>query len=104
LKIAFLPLGVLILAAGGPPRLTLTVEPPMPAILETAPLGTEVATLTAGWSNGRPFKGTFSFVPPYADDNKTFAISGDRLVLNPAGPGVNGDAGSVHHVTVQASQ
>jgi hypothetical protein len=95
---------VLILAAGGPPALTLSVVPTDPTIMETAPLGTQVASLTAGWSNGRPFKGASVFVPPYADDNKTFAISGDRLILNPAGPGVVGDAGGVHCVTVQASQ
>jgi hypothetical protein len=30
-----------------------------------------------------------SFAPPYSNDKGTFAISGNNLILNPAGPGVS---------------
>jgi hypothetical protein len=87
-----------------PPALTLTVTPPNPSIPQTAPLGSFVAKVTAAWSNGAPFTGTIQFVAPNFDDGGTFALSGSDLIVSPVGMGVNGDGGTVQHVTVQASQ
>jgi hypothetical protein len=67
-------------------------------------LGSAVATITATWSDGSPFTGTLSFGAPYSNDNATFAISGNNLIINPAGPGVSGDANTTQNVTIVATQ
>jgi hypothetical protein len=89
--------------------LTLTLNPQMPSIPASAPLGTVVATATAAWSDGSPFTGMLGFTTPYADDGGTFALSCTtcataNLVVNPLGLGVGADGGTVQNVTVVATQ
>lgn len=86
------------------PYLTLSFDPPNPGIAGNAPAGTVVATIAATWSDGTPFIGTLSFGPPYFNDNATFAISGNQLIVNSAGPGVSADGGTPQNVTVTATQ
>jgi hypothetical protein len=86
------------------PCLTLSFNPPNPTISTTTPVGTVVATMTAPWSNGSPFTGTFGFASPYSNDQGTFAISGNSLIIAPAGPGVSGDGGRLQNVTITAMQ
>jgi hypothetical protein len=86
------------------PTLTLSFSPPNPSIASYAPTGTVVATIVVTWSNGAPFTGTLSFGFPYSNDNSTFAISGDQLIINPKGPGVSADGGSLQNVTITANQ
>ncbi len=86
-----------------PPYLTLSFNPPNPSIAASAPLGSVVATITATWSDGGPFTGTLSFGPPYSNDNGVFAISGNNLIVNPAGPGISADANTTLNVTVVAT-
>jgi len=69
-----------------------------------AALGSAAATITATWSDGSPFTGTLTFGSPYSNDNATFAISGNNLIINPAGPGVSADANTVQNVTIVATQ
>ena len=86
------------------PALTLSFNPPVPSIASNAPPGTVVATINATWSNGAPFTGTLSFAAPYSNDNAIFAISGDELIINPQGPGVSADSGTLQNVTITATQ
>jgi hypothetical protein len=67
-------------------------------------LGTIVATVTAAWSDGSTFTGTLGFVGPYYDDGGTFALSGNKVIVNPAGMGLLGDGGSTQFVTINAAQ
>jgi hypothetical protein len=86
------------------PYLTLSFNPPNPSIASNAPAGTAVATIAATWSDGTPFTGTLSFGVPYSNDNATFAIFGNSLIVNSAGPGVSADGGTTQNVTVTATQ
>ena len=91
------------------PTLTLTFAPQMPSIPASTSLGTVVATVTAAWSDGSAFTGTLMFGAPYRDDGGTFALScmqcaTANIVVNPAGPGVTGDGGTVQNVTVVATE
>ncbi len=86
------------------PYLTLSFNPASPSIANNAPAGTVVATITAKWSNGNPFTGTLSFGAPDSNDKATFAISGNLLIVNPAGPGLSVDGGTTQFVTIVATQ
>jgi len=84
--------------------LVLSFNPPNPSIPANTPLGSVVATITPTWSDGSPFTGKFSFAQPYSNDQATFAISGNNLIINPSGPGVSADANTVQNVTIVATQ
>jgi hypothetical protein len=84
------------------PVLSLSFDPPNPSIPKTARGGTTVATVIARWSDGTPFSGTLAFGPPYWNAGGAFAISGNKLIVNPNGPGVA--AGETTHVTIVATQ
>jgi hypothetical protein len=86
-----------------PPYLLLSFDPPNPSIAASAPLGSVVATITVGWSDGSPFAGTLSFGPPYFNDHGVFAISGNNLIVNPSGSGLFADANTTVNVTVVAT-
>jgi hypothetical protein len=86
------------------PYLTLSFNPANPTITSNAPAGTVVATITASWSNSNPFTGTLSFGAPYSNDKATFTISGNQLIVNPAGPGLTGDGGTTQNVTITATE
>jgi hypothetical protein len=91
-------------ATGTSPYLVLSFNPANPSITASAPLGSAVATIAAGWSDGSPFTGTLSFGPPYSNDQGVFAISGNNLIVNPSGPGVSTDANTTLNVTIVATQ
>jgi hypothetical protein len=95
---------VLFTPAVPAPYLSLSFDPPNPSILSVAPLGSAVATITANWSDGTPFTGTLSFGPPYSNASGTFAILGNSLIIDPAGPGVSADGNTTLNVTVVATQ
>jgi hypothetical protein len=84
--------------------LLLNFSPPNPSIPANTPLGSVVATINATWSDGSPFTGTLSFAQPYSNDQGTFAISGNNLIINPSGPGLSGDGNTVQNVTIVATQ
>jgi hypothetical protein len=87
-----------------PPVLSLSFEPPNPTIPSNTPKGTTVATIIASWSNGELFTGTLSFGSPNFDASGVFAISGNSLIINPLGPGLNAPGGTIEHVTIDATQ
>lgn len=86
------------------PSLLLSFNPPNPSIPASAPLGSVAATIVPSWSDGSPFTGTLSFAPPYSNDQAAFAISGNKLIVNPSGPGISSDANTVQYVTIVATQ
>lgn len=94
-----------VFAPAAPARyLSLTFNPPNPSISSNTPLGATVATIGASWSDGSPFTGTLSFGSPYSNDQGTFAISGNSLIVDPKGPGVAGGANTTRNVTIVATQ
>jgi hypothetical protein len=95
---------VLFASATQTPYLTLSFDPPNPSISSSAPLGTAVGTITASWSDGSPFTGTLSFGAPYSNDNGTFAILDNSLIIDPAGPGVSALGDTAQNVTIVATQ
>jgi hypothetical protein len=86
------------------PTLILNFNPPNPSIPANAPLRSVVATISPSWSDGSPFTGALSFGQPYSNDQGTFALSGNNLIINPSGPGVSGDANTIQNVTIVATQ
>ena len=87
-----------------PPVLSLSFEPPNPKIPSNTPKGATVATIITSWSNGDLFTGTLGFGSPNFDAGGVFAISGNSLIINPLGPGLNAPGGTIEHVTVDATQ
>ena len=87
-----------------PPHLVLSFNPPSPNILPNSPAGTVLTTMTPAWSDGTPFTGTLDFGPPHYNDGGTFAISANKLIINPAGPGVSASSGRELNVTITATQ
>jgi hypothetical protein len=89
--------------ASMPRQLVISFNPPSPSILSDAPPGTVVAIITVAWSDGTPFTGTLGFAPPYSNDGGIFAISGDKLIINPEGPGAFALSGTMRNVTITAT-
>jgi hypothetical protein len=86
------------------PHLVITFSPPNPTISSGAALGSTVATMNVIWSDGSPFTGTTGFTVPYSSDSNTFAISGNNLIIDPAGPGILADGGTVQNISITATQ
>jgi hypothetical protein len=95
-------------SAPPPPSLVMNFNPANPTITADSPPGTAVATVNVDWSddvNGsHPFTGTIGFAQPYSNDGGAFALSGSSLYIDPAGPGVSKDGGTVQNITVTAVQ
>ncbi len=91
-----------------PPKLTpylqVIFNPPNPSIPTSTPLGAVITTVTATWSDGTPFAGTLSFGSPYSNSSGTFALSGNSLIINPAGPGVSSAGNTTLDTTIAATQ
>jgi hypothetical protein len=82
----------------------ISFNPSNPSIPANAPKGTVVAQIQVRMSDGSAFTGTLGFGTPYLDDNATFTISGNNLIVNPSGPGLSADANTTQDVTVVAQQ
>ena len=84
----------------------ITVLPNMPSIPSNTALGTTVAVIYVCNSDGSAFTGTLGFGPPNFDDGGVFALSGSSnpytLIVNPSGPGVGPDGGTVQNVSLVA--
>lgn len=86
------------------PTLLMSFNPPNPSIAANTSAGTVVATVNVSWSNGSPFTGTLAFAAPFSNDNATFVLSGDNLIVNPSGRGVSADTNTTQNVTIVATQ
>jgi hypothetical protein len=71
-----------------PPQPVITVVPERPTVSDTAPLGTVVARYSIRMSDGSRFSGNVRFGPPFYDGKGSFALAGDRVIVNPNGPGL----------------
>src|SRR5438270_5447312 len=87
-------------APSAPRHLIISFNPPNPSIPSNAAPGTVVATISAAWSDGTPFAGALGFGPPYSNGGGVFAISGDKLIINPEGAGVSALSGTTQNVSV----
>jgi hypothetical protein len=72
----------------GPPQPVITVKPSAPRVPDTAPGGAVVATFSVSMNDNSPFAGNVRFGAPYYDNNGKFALSGNKIVVNPEGPGI----------------
>jgi hypothetical protein len=86
-----------------PPAPIISFNPPNPAIPATTPKGAVVAGIVVAMSDSSPFTGTLGFGPPNYDAGGIFAISGSNLIINPSGPGVGSDGGTIQNCTIVAS-
>ena len=91
------------LIAGSTPQIVISFDPPNPTIASGASNGDPVATVTASWSDGSPFAGSLAFGSPYADDNGTFALTGNQIAVANAAALV-AEGGTTQQVTVVATQ
>ncbi len=80
----------------------LTVTPLMSTILDTTSPHTDVATMSAIWSDGSMFTGTFIFVAPNFDNSGHYEIVGDKIRVSSLGVGDQGGLDDL--VTVEAVQ
>ena len=78
------------------------VTPVVPRISNTTPRGAVVASYSVVMSDGSPFTGAVRFAAPHYDSQKVFALSGDKIIVNPGGPGlVPGKTTVTHHITLE---
>jgi hypothetical protein len=93
---------VAFITSAPPPRtLSISANPAAPSLDSASPPGTVVSTLTASWSDGSPFAGSYGFAQPYSNDGGLFTIQGNTVVTAAS---VSGDANTVQNITVEATQ
>ncbi len=86
-----------------PPQPVITVAPNSPEVPDTTSLGAVVASYTVVMSDGSPFTGTVGFGAPFFDGGGVFALSGNNIIVNPAGPGLGPNMTSItDHITLEA--
>jgi len=89
-------------APPGPPQPVITVIPNTPRVSDTTPLGAVVATYSVTMSDGSPFTGTVRFGAPYHDGRGVFALSGNKIIVNPSGPGLGPNRTTItNHITLE---
>ena len=87
----------------GPLRPVIEVRPKTPRVPDTAPGGTVVARYSVRMSDNSPFAGTVRFGPPYYDNNGRFALTDNNIIINPDGPGIGPNRGTItDHITLEA--
>lgn len=91
-----------------PPRLVqpiITVAPRTPHVPDTTSHGATIATFSVVMSDGSPFTGTVRFGPPHYDARRMFALSGNRIIVKPDGPGIGPNRTTITtHITLEAIQ
>ena len=86
------------------PRPVIMVAPVVPHVPDTAPRGATVASYSVRMSDGSPFTGTVQFGPPYYDGKGVFALSGNKIIVNPGGPGLGPNRTTItDHITLEAT-
>jgi hypothetical protein len=89
-------------AAPRTPQPLINITPAVPRISDTTPRGAVVASYSVVMSDGSPFTGIVRFGAPYYDGQKVFALSDNKIIVNPNGPGVRSGKSTVtHHVTLE---
>lgn len=81
----------------------IIVAPVTPRVPDTTPRGATVATFSVMMSDGSPFTGTVRFGAPYYDGKGVFALSGNKIIVNPDGPGLGPNRTTItNHITLEA--
>jgi hypothetical protein len=81
----------------------IEVRPNTPRVRDTAPGGTVVARYSVRMSDNSPFTGTVRFGPPYYDNDGRFALRDSNIIINPSGPGIGPNRGTItDHITLEA--
>jgi len=81
----------------------IVVAPVTPHIPDTSSRGAVVATYSVTMGDGSPFTGTVRFGAPYYDGGGVFALSDNKIIVNPDGPGVGPNRTTVtKHITLEA--
>jgi hypothetical protein len=81
-----------------PPQCSLSLNPPMATIPSSTPKGATLSTIVVMNCTGSAI-----FGPPNFDDGGLFAISGNRVIVNPQGPGVAALGGTTQTATITIS-
>jgi hypothetical protein len=90
-------------APPGPAQPVIIVAPVTPHMPDTSSRGAVVATYSVTMSDGSPFTGIVRFGAPYYDGGGVFALSDNKIIVNPDGPGVGPNRTTVtKHVTLEA--
>ena len=90
-------------APPGPAQPMIVVAPVTPHMPDTSSRGAVVATYSVTMSDGSPFTGTVRFGAPYYDGGGVFALSDNKIIVKPDGPGVGPNRTTVtKHVTLEA--
>jgi hypothetical protein len=85
------------------PQPVIMVLPDIPKVPDTTPLGAVVATYSVTMSDGSPFTGTVRFAAPHHDGKGVFALSGNKIIVNPSGPGLGPNKTTItDHLTLEA--
>lgn len=85
-----------------PPQPVITVTPSTPEVPDTTSRGAVVATFSVAMSDGSPFTGKVGFGAPYYDAGGIFALSGNRIIVNPNGPGLGPNMTTItDHITLE---
>jgi hypothetical protein len=71
-----------------PAQPVITVTPTTPRVPDTTPPGAVVASYSVTMSDGSSFAGTVRFAAPNFDANRVFALAGNKIIVNPDGPGL----------------
>lgn len=85
-----------------PAQPVITVSPTTPRVPAGTRPGAVVATFSVTMSDGSPFTGTVRFGAPHYDGKKVFVLSGDKIIVNPDGPGLGPARAGTHHITLEA--
>jgi hypothetical protein len=81
----------------------IEVRPNTPRVPDIAPSGTVVARYSVRMSDNSPFTGTVRFGPPYYDNDGRFALRDSNIIINPSGPGIGPNRGTItDHITLEA--
>ena len=81
----------------------IIVAPVTPQVPDTTPRGATVATFSVMMSDGSPFTGTVRFGAPNYDGKGVFALSGNRIIVSPDGPGLGPNRTTItNHITLEA--
>jgi hypothetical protein len=84
-------------------RPVIEVRPNIPKVPDTAPGRTVVARYSVKMSDNSPFTGNVRFGPPYYDGNGRFALTDNNIIINPNGPGIGPNKGTItDHITLEA--
>lgn len=86
------------------PVIVISFSPATPSISSDSPGNTLVSTVSAVWSDGSEFTGTFQFAAPYSDDGGVFSLVNGNQIVVTMDDGLVGDGNTTQNITIEATQ